>query len=101
MIVREYLCPDHGRFELIEPRSHPVDAGRACPDCGAICEWVLSAPRPKTHVITVERGGVASKPSPWALDTRPIADGMSHGAFREQRKAEHRARRRAEIKAKL
>lgn len=101
MIVREYLCPDHGRFEIIESRNTATDPGRACPDCGAIAEWVISAPKTKTTWASVERGGVADAPVPWALDTRPLAEGMPLGEFRAKRAKEHNDRRHAEIKAKL
>ncbi len=95
LVVLEYICPVHGRFESLEPRATAPDS-RPCPfvypgdpeglcQCGCnddeSCEmkspWSPSAPKTKIQYGTALRGGSDERP-PGALDTRPLAEGMSH-----------------------
>lgn len=74
MIVQEYICPTHDRFELIEACNED-ETPRACPKCGAPSAYTISAPATHMPVGTVVTGGSDERP-PHALDTRPLAEGM-------------------------
>ncbi len=93
LIVMEYMCPEHGRFESLEPRATAPDS-LPCPeidphdvDCGLASPWSPSAPKPHMAVGVVQTGSSVERP-PTALDTRPLADGMklSEWKKREQHK---------------
>lgn len=96
-IVREYDCPGHGLFEMLVRRSEDPPT-EPCPECGAPCPVVISAPLFRPQRGAVARGGIAEKPFPHALDTEPLADGMPLAEWKAKRRALHVDQRRAAIK---
>ncbi len=115
LIVNEYLCPTHGRFERTDERATAPDVapcpvtitdeceicgampdeehGRGCYAdssdlivCGATSPWCPSAPATHLPVGIVQTGSSQERP-PNALDTRPLADGMP---LREWKKMEQK-----------
>ncbi len=125
-IVMEYLCPIHGRFESIEPRATAPES-RPCPStgtdeceicgampdeehgrgcyadssdlivCGATSPWSPSAPKAHMPVSTVVRGTSDERP-PNALDTRPLADGMSMSEWTKLNRKKNRELVRAKMR---
>lgn len=101
LVLAEYLCPLHGRFELLverdangdppDERPCPVEAPRfewmaRAEYCGLISPWTISAPAVHTQfVITASKGKNAPKPHPKAMDQRMLAEGRKND-FRKQRK---------------
>lgn len=51
--------------------------------CSGMAGRTISPVRVKTPLATVSRGPVAERPAN-ALDTRPLAEGMSHRQWRKQ-----------------
>lgn len=89
-IMLEYECPEHGRFDSLEPRSEAPDH-KPCPICGRLSPWVISAPLGKVKIGEVTRG--KSEPPPaHVMDTRALADGMPLHEFKATRSAERRKR---------
>lgn len=81
--------------DLVErppPDSYP------CEICGALAERCLSAVRLKTQLVTVTRGKPDPMPSPLAMDTQPLADGMPYYEWREKRAKVFDEDRRRRIK---
>ena len=93
LIVSEFACPECGVFEATVP------SGTECwsCECGLLAPWTPSAPRIKHPIITgVVRGKSDGPPTPTALNTEPIADGMPMYKFDEMRAKvweEHRERK--------
>ena len=83
-ITLEWLCPEHYRFATNEPRSTAPDA-RPCPECGATSPQVISAPSARVRIAEAIRGPSQERP-PNALDTRPLAEGMSYGEWSKKQK---------------
>lgn len=96
LIASDYLCSDHGRFDAIVERdaSGAAPSSIACPSCGAASDRVLSAVRLKFPLFQIAtRGKSDPAPSPYYLDTEPLADGMELEEFtarREKLWEEHR-----------
>lgn len=103
--VHEYLCPVHGRFEMLlvdapdEERCpfveyecpHDPDVCRDCGDCDLLSPHVISAPKPKNLSIVptaVVRGGDTER-RPNQLDTRSLGDG---GSMKDWRAAQDKGR---------
>lgn len=42
MILYDFNCPKHGRFERMAPSGAKV---AECPECGAVCRKVLTVPK--------------------------------------------------------
>jgi hypothetical protein len=82
-ILREYLCEEGHRTESLETRGEEAEVVR-CGECGGDAPRTVSAPAVKT----VEWGGIqrgkAQERPPWALDTRPLADGMSEAEWKKK-----------------
>lgn len=123
--VAEYLCPVHGRFEMLTadpPDEAPcpaiVEEQRAhcywtdddgTPHCyyeDARCEesspWVISAPKQKVLSVpcaAVTRGGDTER-RPGMLDTRQLAEGMSMREWRKVQDAGRQERRHQQMIAK-
>jgi hypothetical protein len=91
-IVLEFDCEQHGRFESLELRAETTPEAAPCPECGALAPWVISAPMARTPIATVHRGASEAMP-PNALDTRPLAEGMSHSEWTRQRRQKRREER--------
>ena len=120
LIMLEFDCPHHGRFEeLVQrgddgstPDERPCQAwngsgselldSRGWPSdkpCGAPSPWVISAPRIKHPVVlSAVRGKSDPPPSPYYLNTEALADGMPAHEFDAKRKALWEDHRRKEIK---
>lgn len=115
LVLAEYLCPEHGRFELLverDAKGDPPDSapcqervgvgGIAYPSrCCASSPWTISAPAVHTQfVITASKGKNASKPHPKAMDTRMLAEGRKND-YRRQRKKIKEEERHARVKRLL
>lgn len=88
LIAREYACPDHGVFDLLVERNHATEReARPCPTCGAPSEMAMSAPIGRVRLGEVGRGKSDPPPSPIALDTRALADGMPLHEWKQRRRA--------------
>lgn len=97
-IVREYECPDCGAFAMTVERPSPEVY--ACPGCGKESTMIASAVAGRVKLGEVSRGGVAEAPSPYALDTRPLAEGMPLSEFKQKRAKLWREKREREWKDK-
>lgn len=122
LIVAEYECSLHGRFEVTAQRDANGDAPATepcpvllwcyahdvlgCSDClpRSVCNepssWTISAP--KTKVLSVVptaavRGGDMKERPPWMLDTRPLAEGMKHSEWKAKQRELTRARRHQQL----
>jgi hypothetical protein len=121
LVVAEYLCPEHGRFEAMVQRDENGDppAEQPCPfiiaererwdegrheDEDTLCEdpspWTISAPKQK--VLTVKptaavRGGDMKERPPWMLDTRPLAEGMKYSEWKKKQADLSRTRRHKQL----
>jgi hypothetical protein len=111
LVLAEYLCPLHGRFELLVERDANGDppAEQACPaivpPADAVCwessPWTISAPAVHTQfVVTASKGKNAPKPHPRAMDQRMLAEGRKND-FRKQRKKIKEEERHARVKRLL
>lgn len=107
LMVAEYLCPVHGRFELLVNRDDegdPPDAVRCnrydelLNDlCTKEAEYAISAPSVHTQfVISATQGKSAAKPHRDAMDTRMLTEGRKK-EFRQQRKAVREAARKRRV----
>jgi hypothetical protein len=122
MLMAEYLCPVHGRFEVLVERDENGDA----PDVvvcnadfylvkqphtgevmrregGARCDrpatWIISAPQPKALSVPCSaavRGGDTER-RPGMLDTRPLAEGMPMSEWRKIQKGHQEERRHHQL----
>lgn len=101
-VSREYLCLEHGVFDELVERNHAAQRmPHACPICGAASEPAMSAPHGRVKLGEVMRGKVEAAPSPYALDTQPLADGMPLSEFKARRRKLWDDKRRADWKAKI
>jgi hypothetical protein len=100
LIMVEYICPDHGRFESLESR--PAPSLQSCPDCGEAAELTISAPLTTTPIATVVRGHVAPRENPYHLDTSAYGlREQGYNEWRKKRNAQMTELRRKEIRSKL
>lgn len=103
MIISDYECPDHGRFEALVERlqsGEPPDYVH-CSICHLECPWRISAPAVHTmFVISADRGRNDPKPHPNAMDTRPLAEGRKK-EWRLARKKLREERRHRRVKELL
>jgi hypothetical protein len=86
-MTAEYLCPVHGRFEAMVRRTEagdPPDA-RPCPVCLQPAAWVISAPPGRVRATEVVRGKGDPAPTPLALDTRALGEGMPLSEWKARR----------------
>lgn len=102
VMLAEYLCPAHGRFEATVDRDANGDPPEwsACIEtrfepeaCREFCRLVISAPRIKQPMfVSANHGKNDEPPGPWAMDTELIADGkMTTAEWRKHREAMWRA----------
>lgn len=96
--VREYECDLCGVFAETVETPHP--GSRPCPTCGRPSPLVVSAVAGRVKLGEVSRGKVADAPSPYALDTRPLAEGMPLAEFKQKRAKLWREKREREWKDK-
>lgn len=112
-LLAEYMCPVHGRFDAIVDRDANGDPPKsvACPmvddlldldrepvACGLEAEHVISAISGHVKRGEVTRGRNDEKPTPLALDTEALADGMPLKEWKARRQAMWRAHDYAEFK---
>jgi hypothetical protein len=123
-IAAEYLCPKHGRFDIVVARDENGDPpgevkcerwltqqeteadghqwyGYPTLYCGEWSELVLSAPRVKKLFTptAVVKGKADDRPTPLHMDHSAVADGkITMGEWREQRENVWRDHRIAEEK---
>lgn len=93
---RDFSCEEHGVFDALIQRG--LREPQPCPACGRDSEMVMSAPLGRVKLGEVTRGKVEPAPSPYALDTQPLADGMPLGEFKKQRRKLWDDKRRADWK---
>ncbi len=85
LIILEFDCPDHGRFEAMVERSEPNDT-HPCPDCEVPAPWTISAPLVRIKLASAAtQGGYVKPDHPLALDTRELGEGMSMQEWRAKR----------------
>jgi hypothetical protein len=114
MILSDFTCPEHGRFEALaesDAESAPCpfvteeggrwDEGRG-EDQDRICEepspWTPTPIRCRVRIGEVERGGVDKPASPMFLDTRELGEGMPMEEWRAKRDKVYEERRHKEAK---
>lgn len=124
-VLHDYLCPDHGRFEADVPRASVPDTV-PCPHkvpgpsvwrmtraerradqekhlrggyvCGKPSPWSPSAITCRVKLAEVTRGKVEKPPTPHALDTRDLAEGMPINEWRAKRDKLRKERRRKQVR---
>ncbi len=96
MIMNEYECSAHGRFEALVERDGPDY--HHCPVCSKPAIWVVSAPMGRVRIGEVERGGVEKAASPMYLSTRELGEGMPYDDWRAKRDKMYEERRHKESK---
>lgn len=98
-ILLEYLCGVCGeRFESLEDRGNP---SKFQYHCNSKAPRVLSAPRVKAPLVTVERAGREDRAASGVASTRPLAEGMSTSAWKAARRQERIIARRRSNRADL
>ena len=108
LVVAEYECPAHGRFESTVQRDANGDAPEEtmCREdvggepCGERAEWRISAPAQRVWSVpayAASRGGDMKERPPGMLDTRPLAEGMPYSEWRKKQDAAQRARRHDQL----
>lgn len=115
-MLAEYMCPEHGRFELVVPRGENGDPPGTHPcvfaigadgsrdgdlvtwtevPCGMTADHVISAPAVHTQfVVSATQGKSAPKPHRDAMDTRLIAEGRKNEYKRQRKEVREAARKR-------
>lgn len=96
----DFYCGDcdattNETVERPPPPSYP------CEICGRLAERCLSAVRFKTPLVTVKTGKSDGPPSPLAMDTSPLADGMPYYEWRQKRDKVFDEERRRKLREKL
>lgn len=85
MITLEFTCDQHGPFETREDSATAPDEN-ACPVCGAASPWTPSSLHMGTrYAVAATRARSDEAPSPYYLDTEPLADGMPMHEFQAKR----------------
>lgn len=118
LFMAEYLCPVHGRFELLVERDELGDppSEAKCPAVGLYryeddeldgdepCErtspFAVSAPTPLKDSVpctAVVRGGDMKERPPGMLDTRPLAEGMPLSEWKKVQKKHQEERRHQQL----
>ncbi len=113
LLMAEYLCPVHGRFEQLVDRDANGDppSSLPCPAavdfviegdlagvCRAAAPWTISSGAVHTQfVVTASHGRNDPKPHPKAMDTRMLAEGRRKD-FRLQRRKIREEERHARLK---
>jgi hypothetical protein len=109
LVVAEYECPAHGRFEATVQRDANGDAPEhaRCTfvdanggTCDRRAEWRISAPAQRVWSVpayAANRGGDMKERPPGMLDTRPLAEGMPYSEWRKKQDAAQRARRHDQL----
>lgn len=82
MILADWTCPTHGRFESPAP-SHCDSI--PCPSCGAVSPWAPSVVHGSVRLAEVERGKSDGPPTKAYMDTRALGEGMPLSEWRAKR----------------
>jgi hypothetical protein len=100
MIVAEYWCPHHERFEVLEERE--AHDSRPCPTCETDSPWCMSAPaiKPSYAGVSTTGSGSSERP-PGFISTSALADGMKHSEYREAISKRRKERIRAHVRSKI
>ena len=99
LVARDFACAAHGPFDALVGRLE--EGAQPCPACGASSPMVPSAPLGRVKRGEVTQGKVEAAPSPYALDTRPLADGMPLREWKAQRSKLWNEKRRRDLKDKI
>jgi len=83
LVLLEFLCPEHGRFEELVDRASPPDAVPC--ECGASSPWTISAPATKIQKGALSQGSFEKPEYKGQLDTRALADGMPYNEWKAKR----------------
>jgi len=100
LVAAEYICPAHGRVGLDverDPSTGDAPGHAACPACGELAEWAISAPLGKVKPWEVVRGGWQKPERETWLDTRNLGEGQDLDDFREDRKRVRERQRQREV----
>jgi hypothetical protein len=98
-IIRDYRCPEHGLFELLEERADVGD--KPCPACGIASEFAISPVHGKVKAVETSRGGWQKPEHPGWLDTRELGEGMPLDEWQEKRRGMREEQRRKDLKELL
>ena len=98
LVLADYLCPKHGRFEALQARSETDSA--PCPTCGASSPWAPTPVAGRVKRGEVVQGKFEPPPNELALDTRALADGMPLSEWRAKRKRINRDHTRKVVRSK-
>lgn len=82
MILADFLCPEHGRFELLSDVADEVP----CPTCGVSSPWAPSPVFGRVQLVTATRGKYEKPPTPQHLDTFALGEGQRYSEWRAERK---------------
>lgn len=110
LFMAEYMCPEHGRFELLverdtngdPPVEMPCTEPECCDEhpCGAPSPYTISAPKTAVDSVpctAVTRGGDMKDRPPGMLDTRPLAEGMPMSEWKKVQKKHTEERRHQQL----
>jgi len=98
LILSEFLCAQHGRFDALVSREAESSP---CPACNAASPWTPSAPLSRVRIAEVTRGKFEKPEHPGHLDTRALADGMPLNEWKAKRDAIRKERLRKHVKERL
>ena len=99
MIMVEYECPHHGRFDYLEDIEAQDD--RPCPECENASPYVISAPSVKPNYGSVTQGkGDTERPKDF-VSTSALADGMSVNEYKERLSKARKERIRQHVRSKI
>lgn len=95
MILRDYRCHDCDLVhESLEGKSVLMIS---CPRCDGDSIAIISGTHAKTIWGAADVRGTNDERPPWAMDTRPLAEGETYDNWRKKRKAERRDELRKEV----
>lgn len=103
LLVAEYLCTEHGRFDMMLERTangYAPDHAH-CKTCGLLSEWTISAPLGRVRLAETTRGKVEAAPTPYHLDTRELGEGMPLKEWKAKRRKVWRDHRIAQNRKAL
>lgn len=97
LVLADFRCPEHDVFEALVSRES--DAA-PCPTCGASSPWSPSPIVGRVKLGEVQQGKFEPPPTPGALDTRALADGMPYREWKAQRDKYRRDQKIATVRSK-
>ena len=111
-VLHDYCCPEHGVLEAAVPRDAvpdevpcwvELDGSDERPPryCGLTSPWSPSVVSCRVRAVETTRGKSEAPPTPMALTTRDLAEGMPINEWKAKRAKLHKERRRAQIKAAM